>query len=562
MKEIYSGPRMGVGVLVITYVDVNPEINKRNVLGYASYALNQMDPESLSQEHIYELDTNEFYLEDTAYYLHNAIYVLQGVCGLLRCQNDYVISRISRMGSMPEVIQVGTFDIVSSPILMRFNWFYANTKTNMSSYIGQEHPVYNQRELVNKLATLEQYDHRPHMCIGIGTNTKGEAGRLCEEINRRFNSNYNPNFKIGIFNNMADAINETTYYWIESLGGGYGNKYCGVAYPYNPMYAIYLNNVLILSDSRNGLKYVTTLLKDKLAIQDAYNIIVLNQYHIGKAIIRFDNTRSAMFNRVLSMGLINKNKIIKVMDKDQGEGFRHCRGLVTYQVNPKIPPIKLELIVTKLDREEYNTAIDYWLIPYTDDGQYAIESIKLLNDIIGCDWTQRDNFRIPFVKYLWEVLMSINNNDLDPLSIWFNMCVNEAANNKNNLMKAYERLRDELLLEYHDVKIYLDNNDFSKKKPVPSVTIDEHFKTNINKTFGFDTQEQTYNTLNGKSLLTPIKTRYTVMKYWLPLKKSIGKSLVGCVDIMSLYQSNMNNIDITFDKITDAYNNSLKGVFR
>jgi len=285
--------------------------------------------------------------------------------------------------------------------------------------------------------------------------------------------------------------------------------------------AIQIGNKIVFYDGHRGLNYF----KDKIAAWgDIIHTVSIMQYHgldypyfldngghRQKVVIRFLNPKDYSFD---SQG-------IRAGEDRRGDIYgriwkNHKARQFTISYNFK-------------SNNDYNAAFD-GIVPFGEKAEQAVNCIDALI---------REQTEVRFREY-FDVLLDtpVVENEEDILTTWFTSCVKAKKHNDDNLLRAYGRMRTNLMLEYKALEDYMGSYDFSKVIPVPTLILDKKTKDNLYKSLHILARNIKINNVNNKKIKEINKTRamvdlmffrgtnifkgsYPLLKYYNPTKNAL-----------------------------------------
>ena len=131
-----------------------------------------------------------------------------------------------------------------------------------------------------------------------------------------------------------------------------------------------------------------------------------------------------------------------------------------------------------------------------------------------------------------KIFVKEGDNILDD---WFRSCVRTKKQTDMGILHAYMNMKSKLEQEYKQLKTYMDFYDFSKCKPIPSVSMDKKMRENYYKTLHIEPECVILNKINNKNI-EKISTIKPMVKFNLLTSK--GMLLEGKKDLYS-YQNHL-----------------------
>lgn len=371
-------------------------------------------------------------------------------------------------------------------------------------------------------------------------------------------------FHLQIFDNAKDAFNDNSkafYRLYDLFTTDYNLAVCGAPISFK-VRAGYIGDTLIITDNLNGYKSIKNQLEASHNLLQQINCLVINQYHLNfRTVINAVDPHSTSYS-VMTLSLFNQSKITQLETNNFGmrpETVLYC--IFTYNTGDRYNPWVRPKIKIKMREGRLVLNSDVCLFPVVFDKEKNIHnlSIEYLNELVNPRITTEEFIEIGN-KYVSRCLYNTepndnDNNENDILMQWFGSCVTDAKKEKNNLKKAYESLRNNLLKEYEDVKTYLDYYNLSKVKPIPSITLKKGLNPNC---ITYTTKIKTVHVINNRELTKDAKDTINQICYSfiLPGQKY---PIYAKTDMAKVLDTKNNILTIDRDVLIKDYTDKIEG---
>ena len=395
-----------------------------------------------------------------------------------------------------------------------------------------------------------------HKVLGISTDAAGY-----HKYNG-LNSYYYgalPQFQIevAIYDNDAAAINDEDNYWIRTAHLSTINQDYGAAYGLGKtkFHAFTLGGALFISDNVNGAQSIRTKLMDNQHYFEQFDIITINQYSLGNRnngnIIMGSSANGINHStprvRALNMLLMNRDKIKEIRPNNRS----HTLDASIVYTKSKMQHIAYRLHVERFFENLYGIGEGYtYIIPFAKDEDIHLKAVDLLGEFAYAD----TNAKVDFLKdkYFFQLLVKDDGTQgPDVLMEWFKRCSATAKSDAEQLREAYNNLKAGLVKEYQDIEKYLAANNFSDKKPVPAIKLEEEFERSPLKKVSFDFGSETITSINYTQLDKPVSTKFMLMNYMIPWvdRRGVKGYVKGNTLLSKYYDKASNCIVLNSDKI-------------
>ena len=246
----------------------------------------------------------------------------------------------------------------------------------------------------------------------------------------------------------------------------------------------------------------------------------------------------------LVVHFINRNKILM-----RRSGIEYMRdvpvGSLTFKPSKNQKPISIEVSL-----HSNSGYVGDVVVPVDDENpEVCNKALVWINQMITSLLLTKDTAKRKeaFDHYLpllfGEENIEEGNNILDD---WFRSCVRTKKQTDMGILNAYMNMKSRLEQEYKQLKTYMDFYDFSKCKPIPSVSMDKKMRENYYKTLHIEPECIILNKINNKNI-DKISSIKPMVKFNLLTSKGI--LLEGKKDLYSYYNPKTNNIMLNYIKM-------------
>lgn len=300
-----------------------------------------------------------------------------------------------------------------------------------------------------------------------------------------------------------------------------------------------IDNRLVLYDGNKGL----SCFEDKISRwQQNIKLICILQYNglrlprelelapsIKTAIIRFLSPTCYDFS--------NSNNYGEVVQRNRfGQGGRlRANGRAWF----KNKTYCIQINFNNSGRNNYGPCCDA-IIPFGDKTHDAIDA---LNDVLVTN--NIDDIAEAYLGVILRSNLEVNNEE-DILTNWFAYCVRTKQHNDDKLLKAYKRMKGDLIRERKALQDYISNYDFSKVIPVPTIELDKKAKENYYKSLHIQPKTIIINSVNNKKIKEIVKTQAMVDFMIIKGESIIAKSNTPLV---KYYNPTRNVLEFGFNKM-------------
>ena len=196
-----------------------------------------------------------------------------------------------------------------------------------------------------------------------------------------------------------------------------------------------------------------------------------------------------------------------------------------------------------------------YVVPYNPNDNSSAKALYYINKVILSNDLDVDSLN----KYK-DILFKKDYDEDDILLQWFNYCSGTNKNNNMKIINAYKKMRDNLIGEYKQLGYYVNNYDFSKCSPIPTIKIDNKLKNNFYKTFHIEAKNIIIKKIN-KMNIKPIEDKQVYVRGMFPIKNIHQREdiLLGEVPLKRFYNSKDNAIELNYIKLKgEIYNDKVK----
>ncbi len=294
--------------------------------------------------------------------------------------------------------------------------------------------------------------------------------------------------------------------------------------------AIEIGNKIVMYDSNKALENFKDAIPEwdygKFVIISQYNSFDRNSYVEGgrnreKIVIRFASPRDFSFRE----------------DGIQTDG--DLRGSVSGKIWIKHKASYYNLQCDLTGRDSYSPAFD-GIIPFGDKLEDAVNK---LNAFLKCPTESR------YVEYARTLLpaqvTTVGEGEDDILTTWFTSCVKAKKHSDDDILRAYKRMKINLVREYRALEEYINNYDFSKVIPVPRVILDKKTKENLYNSLHILARNIKINNVNNKKIKEINKTQAMVD---LMFTKQ-GNIITGNYPLVKFYNPTTNALEFNYNKM-------------
>lgn len=356
-----------------------------------------------------------------------------------------------------------------------------------------------------------------------------------------------------IYNDFKEAVNNrNSNTWIISGGNDLGvlcfgriNRLADGSYKYvceynNKFKADYIKDKVVFYDGEKSFD----LVKNNIEGWNC-NFVSITQFSKNKDF--FHHTiRSNAIKKIL-LHFINSDRIIsgEIRADDFNSSFTgtvNCRIKNNYRMGYNI--CKRQGILNG----EY-------VVPYNPNDNTSSKALYYINKLI-----LSNNLDIDSLNKYKDILFKKDYDEDDILLQWFDYCSGTNKNNNMKIINAYKKMRDNLIGEYKQLGYYVNNYDFSKCSPIPTIKIDNKLKNNFYKTFHIEAKNVIIKKIN-KINIKPIEDKQVYVRGMFPIKDIHQREdiLFGEVPLKRFYNSKDNAIELNYIKLKgEIYNDKVK----
>jgi len=369
-----------------------------------------------------------------------------------------------------------------------------------------------------------------------------------------YNVNSILKYKANIWNNVEEAFNNRT---INTLQIDQYDNYYGTFRLYGTRAissgAILLKSLYSLRIKAKYVKLMLVLTDSEKLLQEVYPTLeYLGNIGIKEmCLTQYDNmcgiSDTLGYNHIktISLRFVNKNGL-----RTQGCNFaiRNCTvsGTVYYKQGKgqKTRPINIQ----------FGTQ-DSWLNTFgmgrivlpVNGFENKTPVLQLLEKIFDYlqnregDWRELANEYVNLFKP--DGLNSLETDDI--LQAWFKSRTRNSKRIDASLTDAYLKMKYKLEKEYAQLKIYVDNFDFSKCKSIPKIKLDKECLKKYYKNYNIELKKETAKSISGKAI-EPITTLTPSIKSYIFKGRYTD---VGELPLYHFYDVKTNTIYLKHNKV-------------
>lgn len=356
-----------------------------------------------------------------------------------------------------------------------------------------------------------------------------------------------------IYNDFKEAVNNrNSNTWIISGGNDLGvlcfgriNRLADGSYKYvceynNKFKADYIKDKVVFYDGEKSFD----LVKNNIEGWNC-NFVSITQFSKNKDFF-YHTIRSNAIKKIL-LHFINSDRIIsgEIRADDFNSSFTgtvNCRIKNNYRMGYNI--CKRQGILNG----EY-------VVPYNPNDNTSSKALYYINKLI-----LSNNLDIDSLNKYKDILFKKDYDEDDILLQWFDYCSGTNKNNNMKIINAYKKMRDNLIGEYKQLGYYVNNYDFSKCSPIPTIKIDNKLKNNFYKTFHIEAKSIIIKKIN-KMNIKPIEDKQVYVRGMFPIKDIHQRKdiLLGEVPLKRFYNNKDNAIELNYIKLKgEIYNDKVK----
>lgn len=356
-----------------------------------------------------------------------------------------------------------------------------------------------------------------------------------------------------IYNDFKEAVNNrNSNTWIISGGNDLGalcfgrmNRFADGSYKYvceynNKFKADYIKDKVVFYDGEKSFD----LVKNNIEGWNC-NFVSITQFSKNKDFF-YHTIRSNAIKKIL-LHFINSDRIIsgEIRADDFNSSFTgtvNCRIKNNYRIGYNV--CKRQGILNG----EY-------VVPYNPNDNTSSKALYYINKLI-----LSNNLDIDSLNKYKDILFRKDYDEDDILLKWFDFCSGTNKNNNMKIINAYKKMKDNLIGEYKQLGYYVNNYDFSKCNPVPTIKIDKKLKNNFYKTLHIEAKNIIIKKIN-KMNIKPIEDKQVYVRGMFPIKGKHQREdiLLGEIPLKRFYNSKDNIIELNYIKLKgEIYNDKVK----
>lgn len=500
--------------------------------------------------YVHHIETKETRIDEELYYLHTDVLIIDDLDDrTIRIIMDILNRNRNMYLSQGDIIRTEYFSSQHEMLTPHFLAYVARCNIGSTNQ-ALLFPTNTTRKNTKYTEWFDYYiTSRPvheHKAIGYITDTNLDINSWYNYLNPH-GSRPKLNITISVYDNYAEAINDNEGTWLLVYGLHIKTPDYFINDPRIKIHAELYNNTLIVMDNIKGYASIKGTLLQSEHIFRNLDVITVNQYNLksqSNDLISYNSSRGYSNYRWMKLLLVNKNKIQGM--KSDRNAYDGCYNIkVDYHFNG-IKKISLYTKVSK-NRQGLNGMSSY-IIPFEIDKDIHNQSISLLNRYLEVD--NRDLKDEIMQEYISSCLINDDNEEGDVLVKWFKRATLNASTDEEKLKIAYTKLKDNLIEEYRNVKIYMEATKLTDKQPIPSVRLDKTLSTNPSKIISFNWTNHRLQNVEYYRLETPID--YTTLDVNYYYRKGRGPQAMiynGKCECKNLVDKTKNELYLNLDNI-------------
>lgn len=301
----------------------------------------------------------------------------------------------------------------------------------------------------------------------------------------------------------------------------------------------YYNNMTIYYDGDKAYQAVIPYL-DKL---ENLGITILDvlQYSINKDLYYCDLMDYNNHAKKLILNFINRERIVpgksRMRYQDPGN-----LGNICVDLKKGIKKCYRDLTIRN------SSFVGSLIVPVDNKENIVSQSMDSIIDMLDTTFKAShgyDHLKMePFLTYK-NLLFPTAEKEDDILSQWFAYCTKATKNTDDNIVKAYQNMKENLIQEYNVLSTYMKQYDFSKCLPIPTIQMDKKLKENYYKSLHIEPKTDIIKSIKNQRI-NPIKETKVMINFMVSER---GNIRVQALDLMDYYNTTMNNIMLSYIKL-------------
>lgn len=294
-----------------------------------------------------------------------------------------------------------------------------------------------------------------------------------------------------------------TLVFILPHGNQHGNTYFKPCYTGNINIEFY-KDLLIFYDGarvRESVEpYLDRFVAAKIKMLNLLQFVATKDLFFGE--MYNDNNQI----RKLVLHFINKDKIFMSRSQMGVRGNTRLEGGILYTPRKGMKK-KLAQLRLGFSGSFFGEAV----VP-VDNNNSQDRALRLIVEIIEKNLSQA-NITDVVTEYKKCFMDSLDQQEDDILSEWFEYCTRNMRNTDDRIVQAYVNMKRNLEKEYKEIGSYLNCYDFSRCSAIPRVSMDKKLKENYYKTLHVEPKSIIIKSINNKKInpITEIQPTMTVM---------------------------------------------------
>lgn len=561
MKQVvYQGSNKKYVMLTFDYLtdsawDINEDrILLSNILAHNVSITTYHIDDILNNLHIYHINTKEATIDDRLYFLHTDVLVIDNLDdqtikttmdilnrnrNMNLCQGDFI--RIVYSGEQHEMLTPHFLSYVARCNIgsTQYAFIYPSGTTRRDSKYGEWYDYY-----------ITSNSIHGQKAIGYITTDAGLDMNTWYNYLNPYGAKPKMNITISVYDNYVDAINDNEGIWLLAYGLHIKTPDYYINNPKVKLHAELYKDTLIVMDNVIGYTSIKNTLLQSDSIFRNTDVITVNQYNIKNSsndLINYNSSRGYGVNKWMKLLLVNKNKLQNM--KYNRDSYDGCYNI---KLDYCMSSTKKTSLYTKISKNRQGLlGVSSYIVPFEKDGDSHIKSIEFLNRYLETDPNNRTLQEEVIQNYISYCLMNkIDASEDDVLVAWFKRATLNASTDEEKLKAAYTKLKDNLIDEYRNVKIYMEATKLTDKQPIPAVKLDKILSTNPGKIISFNWTDHQLQNIEFYRLDAPI--RYTTLDINYCFRKGKGSQVMiynGKCECKNLIDKTKNELNLDLDNI-------------
>lgn len=301
----------------------------------------------------------------------------------------------------------------------------------------------------------------------------------------------------------------------------------------------YHNNMAIYYDGDKAYQAVIPYL-DKL---EGLGITILDilQYSANNDLYYCDSSDYINNNRKLVLQFLNRERIVssksRLRCQDPGK-----LGTICINLKKGMKKHYRDLTIRN------NSYVGALIVPVDNKEDIVSQSMDTIINMLEATFEMGRSYeplRVePFITYK-NLLFPTAEKEDDILSQWFVYCTKTTKNTDDNIIKAYQNMKESLVQEYNVLNAYMKQYDFSKCLPIPTICMDKKLKENYYKSLHIEPKTDIIKSIKNQRI-NPIKETKVVINFMVSERNNIK---IQTLDLMDYYNTTTNNIMLNYIKL-------------